>query len=418
MSPLQNARDTSLRRGGLIEQNRAAQAAEALQSRSLDISEAGQNASILSDKERLKLGRDELTFRMKESEEQRALSRELAKMQQEGAIDLQNLVGAQQIANTNLKGALDQSLEQDRIAAQEARDRLLVTLSGNSLEKELELRAADEERQYKLNKSRGIDPGADSQLEREIKGIQRARMEKQRAFEEAQINGEMRDMASVQRHQREMRRLAEVEQLYKLKKMYRELEETDPENPHLKEMKALELRMSKAGARKMEAEATGEEQNVEIGNMAIAKEKEKGKEAKDVEAGYLSPKDAKEGIVPRGATKFLTGEEADAYSSDQRAAEREFGGVSDGLSARLEAFKSLEELGDAADADSVAIRKALRRFLAATNTPDAKKIGISFGSVDRDLLGGPITEEQADEIDAALEELDKYGYTLGENLFG
>lgn len=425
MSPLQNARDTSLRRGGLIEQNRAAQAAEALQSRSLDITETGQQASILSDQERLKLGKDELTFRMKEAEEQRTLERELSKMRQEGAVDLQNLVGAQQIANINLRGALDQSLEQDRIAAQETRDRFLTTLSGDALEKELELRAAEEERQYKLNKSRGLDPGADSQLERDIKGIQKARMDKQKQFEDAQINGEMRDMASVQRHQKEMRRLTEVEQLYKLKRMYRELEETDPGNPHLKEMKALEMRMGKAGAEKLEAEAESEKQDVELRGMVIEKEKQAGKDAEDVEAGYLSLKDAKEGKVPRGATKFLTGEESDAYKADQRAAEKEFGGVSDGLSARLEAFKGLEELADASDTDSVAIRKALRRFLAATSSPGAKKVDISFGSVDRqwnfagkEIPGGPITKAQADEIDAALEELDKYGYTLGENLFG
>lgn len=272
MSPLQNARDTSLRRGGLIEQNRAAQAAEALQSRSLDITQAGQQAGIALDRDRLQLGRDELTFREKDAAEQRGLVRELERMRQEGQVDLQNLVGAQEIANINLKGQLDKSLEEDRAAFQEARDRLLVTLNGDALEKELELRAADEERQYKLNKQRGIDPGADSQLNREIKGIEKAMLMKQQEYENARINGEMGDMASQIRHAKEMRRLNEIKTSYELKKMYRELEETDPTNPMVKELKDLQLRIARADVRKTEAEAEQEEQNVALGGKVLEKE--------------------------------------------------------------------------------------------------------------------------------------------------
>lgn len=272
MSPLQNARDTSLRRGGLIEQNRAAQAAEALQSRSLDITQAGQEAGIALDRDRLNLGRDELAFREKDAAEQRGLMRELERMRQEGAVDLQNLVGAQEIANINLKGQVDKSLEEDRAAFQEARDRLLVTLNGDALEEELALRAADEERQYKLNKQRGIDPGADSQLNREIKGIEKAMLMKQQEYENARINGEMASMADQMRHAKEMRRLSNEKTTLEIKQIRRQLEETDPDNPVVKELRESEKRIVAANIRKAEAEAEQEEQNVALGGKVLEKE--------------------------------------------------------------------------------------------------------------------------------------------------
>jgi hypothetical protein len=411
MSPLQNARQNSLAQGQLALAQRAQEAEQVLETRRLDLAKMNAADNLSLDKERLGLARTELTSREKQAEEQRTLDRQLAEMQQAGRVDLQELIGAQELAGINLQGQLSQTLQQDRMAFEEAAQDRLLKAQGANLDKELNLRRSLADREFELAKRRGDDDAAMAVLEREGAALRNKMLK----LQEEKIPGDVEYEQSARAVELELARLS-------LRKSRYELEKINPDSPTVKKLQELELSLAEATVEKTQQEARQEKQIGDLQEVQVAKFKEKGK-SEDTEAGYLDPKLAAEGKVPRGAVKFFTGEESDIYAADLRRQEKGQGG--DGLDARIEAFKELEALGDAQDEESVAIRKALRRFLNATNTKGARNIAISFGSVDRQwklagarLPGAAITETEEDEIDDALEELSQYDITLGEDLFG
>ena len=381
MSPIQNARNTSLQAQTLGEQKRAQRAQEALGKQQLDLARQSSQEGAAIDREELGLGYAQLESSEKQAGEQRDLARTLQEMKDAGQVNLADIRGAQEIAQINLRATLEKAQQDDLLKFEEQQQDRLFKLKGDAFEHEITRRAAEEERSYQLNKLRGIDPGADSQLAREINTIQKLRLEKQKEWEDKHLMGELTDIA---KHEKEMRRLTQIETNYKLTKIYRELVEADPNSTEAKAIKELQKRM-------MTTEVEQAEQTTKI--QAKQLEQFEKDTTKDAEAGFLSEDAAAAGVVPRGAVKFLTVTESDTLASLTRKAGQEGFwdtdiGYSTGNQVALNALNSLESFGDAQDQEAVNARKALREAAKLAAKLGKGQIGGAFSDTAR-VMGEP-----------------------------
>lgn len=351
MSPLQNARNTSIARGGLIENNRAAKAQEALEKQRLDL--AGSNAAdtLALDRERLGLSRAQLTVQEKQAEEQRALERELAASQQAHQIDLADMQANHELAVMKAQDAINDQNRADQEEYEAAKEQRLFALSGDALRRELALGAEEEQRQYDLNKSRGIDPGADAKIERSIKGIQKAIMQKQADLEAKKIDAETGTFEEQMKIEQDIKILQKQESLLKIKKIERELEETDPNNPMVQELRKLRLRAAEAETTTAEETAKQSQQTTEAQGIALEKAK-KGQEG------------AEEGSGEYVAGTKLTQEETDfkARIADELESE-DFYEWGSGREELLEVIDKLDEFRGSTDKKGAAKAEKAKKVI-------------------------------------------------------
>src|SRR5690606_37170106 len=118
-------------------QRRTAAAETALAQQRLDLDKTRAKDALFLGQEDIGLRRDEITGRREDAAAGRDLSRELLDKQQQGSIDLQNLVGAQEAAELRLKGELDRSLQTDLAELATQRQERLIQAQGENLDKEL-----------------------------------------------------------------------------------------------------------------------------------------------------------------------------------------------------------------------------------------------------------------------------------------
>lgn len=175
MSPINSARTFDLQNRELQVNVQQALAAGNRDQQRIDLArEQGKDSLALSNRElsqREKLQKEEEVFREKEAARQRDLETALAKMQLTGRIDLQELIGAQEITQLNLQSNLSQEAQDKAFEFQRQQSEKLMTFEGDKWEKEFKQQVAESDRNYALAKARGDREAASAILDNDSKRL-------------------------------------------------------------------------------------------------------------------------------------------------------------------------------------------------------------------------------------------------------
>jgi hypothetical protein len=424
MSPFNNARQYQMQRGQLNENNRASQAMEALEGMRLDFAKSDAMANrALAEREldaKTGLAREEMQFNKEERQKQRELDTTLAEMQLEGRMDLQDLTGAQEIAQLNLQGVLNQQVQESKMKHDQQMQDQLVKAEKEKLDKTLDLNRFQFDREFDLKQKAGRREDAMAAIDNEISKFKLTLMRR-----EAEMMGSPEEIKS---RQKIADRLAELQ----VKKAEAELADIEMSPDMRAAFAGFKQRIAAAQARQEEAKAGQEEQTEELQQEVLDKEKKKAKgessEDEDAaEAGYVPEDLAKDGKVKRGATKYLTGKENDLRARLEKLSQGEsivstLPGFVSGNTLAVNAFKAIEDYGDDQSGEAAEARKKLRRAAQLGAKLKNGSVGGFFGDseavataggISGELSNTELNDEEGDELQQLLRDLeDEYGIEL------
>lgn len=412
LSPLRNAQQFGLQNQQLQAQISKTLGEQELAGERIDLSRTqGVRNAALAERELTQRGELATAQRLARKDElaaQRTLDQALATMQIEGRVDLQELIGTQEIASLERKQGLDLELQESRQEFEIKQDKILSEATQANFELSFKANNDDADRRFKL-----LTQSGNREAAREDRGIEIDRLK------EIKIKRETANLLTPEEAQARKDIDARILDL-QLEQLVEETGRTDFDK---REIRAFKKKLRDQQFRATEAGIAGEEARIE-GQIAETAGVEAtlaklGIELERDEDGKLTGKTKK--IKPPDVETGkggLTQEEAGQLAADEELIKDETFGTSDSLDARVLAFKQIEALEASDDEDSVARKKALRRFLKATRKPGAKDLSISFGSVDEVFGTSGLTEVEIKEIDDALTELASFDIDLGEDIFG
>lgn len=382
LAPMKLAQDRVLGQGQLAIQQETARASANLEKRRLDLAEISARENTATERERINLGREDLIARNKQADEQRGLDRELAAAQQAGRIDIQELVGAQELAHINLQGQLDQTRQQERAEFELAAQERLIASQGENLTKELDLRRELSDREFTLAKQRGDDDSAISALVREQETIKAAIMRRQ----QERLPQDEKSSDDLKALEMELAR-------NQIKKSIYELEKLNPDSPAVKALQEAELRLTEATARKVEAEAGTEEQVGEAQKLQLDNAKKAGKEAPADSAGETDKTIKRlQDKIERGSSPVygITGNET-----------------------ALKAVEHLTDIKDIEGEDYDELRAKLKRVAQLAEKGGSSKVSKYPFVSDARVIGKDLSKEEVSELEKLIDELYGEGIYVG-----
>lgn len=411
MSPINSARQFNVQNKGLNEQIRAAIAGEELERERLNFAreDAMANRAMANKQFQQEQGfkQQQLEQQRLTSERERELERELATMQLQGRVDLQDLIGAQEIAQINLQS--EHAMEAQ--AAQQAHDlekqENLLEWEEDKFDQELNLQIDNSDRKLKLLEKKDDRESQMFLIEKEI-----AKYKQVLAAHEANSVESIEDI-------RKRRKLEYSIGYWTAKKARHEAEAVDPNSEVAKEFRELEKRLLNARIRETEAGAAGAE--VETAGFE-AQLKDAGFEIVRNEDGSIAEVNKVE--TPEEEEKvegvFTKADLDDKANLERKVEEHGSGGIGEttGNALALEAYNGLETLGDNESEEAKGLQKKLRRVIElGKKMGDRDTVNLFGGISSNDSFifsdSNTLSEAEQRELTKLIDELDEAGVDIG-----